>query len=221
MRIGIVGGTGKQGTGLAIRWSRTGHTILLGSRDAAKARRSAAELASSGHSVEGGDNAWAAREAELAVLTVPYDAHGATIRAIAGELKGKVLVDVTVPLKPPKVSRVQLPPGQAAALEAQELLGPSTHVAAALHHVSSTHLADTSHVIACDVLVAADDASAKAQVMGIVRDLGLRALDAGPLANAVALESLTPVLIHLNRVYKSQGAGIVFTDLRLPQPPPT
>jgi 8-hydroxy-5-deazaflavin:NADPH oxidoreductase len=213
MRIGIVGGTGKQGSGLAIRWSRAGHTIALGSRDAAKARARATELAGVGHAVEGGDNAWAAREGEIVVLTVPYDAHRETIRAIAAELEGKVLVDVTVPLKPPKVSRVQLPAGQAAALEAQELLGASTPVVSTLHHVSSTHLADPSHRIDCDVLVVGDDARAKSTAMGLVRDLGLRALDAGPLANAVALESLTPVLIHLNRTYKSQGAGIVFTDL--------
>jgi 8-hydroxy-5-deazaflavin:NADPH oxidoreductase len=120
---------------------------------------------------------------------------------------------VTVPLKPPKVSRVHLPAGQAAALEAQAIVGASTPVVAALHHVSATHLADLAHAIECDVLVAADDARAKAIAVGLVRDLGLRALDAGPLVNAIALESLTPVLIHLNRTYKSQGAGIVFTDL--------
>jgi len=213
MRIGIVGGTGKQGSGLAVRWARAGHTIVLGSRDPAKARARAAELAGEGHAVEGGDNAQAAREGEVIVLTVPYEAHAETLRGIVEAAAGKVVVDVTVPLKPPKVSRVQLPAGQAAALEAQALLGPSTPVVATLHHVSATHLADPSHVIECDVLVAADDAHAKATVMGLVRDLGLRALDAGPLVNAVALESLTPVLIHLNRIYKSQGAGIVFTDL--------
>ena len=213
MRIGIVGGTGKQGSGLAVRWARAGHTIVLGSRDPAKARARAAELAGEGHAVEGGDNAQAAREGEVIVLTVPYEAHAETLRGIVEAAAGKVVVDVTVPLKPPKVSRVQLPAGQAAALEAQALLGPSTPVVATLHHVSATHLADPSHVIECDVLVAADDARAKATVMGLVRDLGLRALDAGPLVNAVALESLTPVLIHLNRIYKSQGAGIVFTDL--------
>jgi hypothetical protein len=213
MRIGIVGGTGKQGSGLAVRWARAGHSIVLGSRDPAKARARAAELAGEGHAVEGGDNAWAAREGEVIVLTVPYEAHAETLRGIVDAAAGKVVVDVTVPLKPPKVSRVQLPAGQAAALEAQALLGPSTPVVATLHHVSATHLADPSHVIECDVLVAADDARAKATVMGLVRDLGLRALDAGPLVNAVALESLTPVLIHLNRIYKSQGAGIVFTDL--------
>ena len=106
------------------------------------------------------------------MLTVPYEAHGETLRAIAEAVAGKVLVDVTVPLKPPKVSRVQLPAGLAAALEAQALVGPSTPVVATLHHVSATHVADPAHAIECDVLVAADDARAKATVIGLVRDLG-------------------------------------------------
>jgi 8-hydroxy-5-deazaflavin:NADPH oxidoreductase len=213
MRLAIVGGTGKLGSGLAKRWARAGHSIFIGSRDGARARAHAAELAAGGYSVLGGDNAWAAREGELVVLTVPYEAHAETLRAIVEAVAGKVLIDVTVPLKPPKVSRVQLPPGQAAALEAQALVGPSTTVVATLHHLSATHVADAEHAIECDVLVAADDARAKGVALGLVRDLGVRGLDAGPLVNAIALESLTPVLIHLNRVYKSQGAGIVFTDL--------
>jgi NADPH-dependent F420 reductase len=215
MRVGIVGGTGKQGTGLARRWIRAGHTIAIGSRDPARARAHAAEIAGDTPSttVEGGDNVWAASGAEVIVLSVPYSAHAETLRAIAGATVGKVLVDMTVPLVPPKVSRVHLPAGQAAALEAQAIVGPATPVAAALHHVSATHLADPSHPIECDVLVAADDARAKSTALQLVRDLGLRGLDAGPLVNAVALESLTPVLIHLNRTYKSQGAGVVFTNL--------
>jgi NADPH-dependent F420 reductase len=214
MRIGIVGGTGKQGRGLAVRWARAGHAIVIGSRVADKARGFVAELAKQGFGgIDAGDNAWAASEAEVVVLTVPYEAHAETLRAIKGAAMGKVLVDVTVPLKPPKVNRVHLPAGQAAALEAQALLGETTPVAAALHHVSATHLADPSHPIDCDVLVAADDARAKTTTLGLVRDLGLRGLDAGPLVNAIALESLTPVLIHLNRIYKSEGAGIAFTNL--------
>jgi NADPH-dependent F420 reductase len=213
MRLGIVGGTGKLGSGLAQRWARAGHVIAIGSRDPAKARAHAEELATKGVAVVGGGNVWAAREGEIVVLTVPYAAHGETLRAIVEAVAGKVLVDVTVPLKPPKVSRVQLPAGQAAALEAQALVGPSTPVVAALHHVSATHLADPARAIECDVLVAADDTRAKAVAIGLVRDLGLRGLDAGPLVNAIALESLTPVLIHMNRTYTSQGAGIVFTDL--------
>jgi NADPH-dependent F420 reductase len=220
MRVGIVGGTGKLGNGLALRWARAGHAIAIGSRDAAKARARVAELAAAaGHAgvsagvIAGGDNAWAAREADVVVLAVPYEAHEATLRAIKETAAGKVVVDTTVPLKPPKVSRVQLPAGQAAALESQALLGPETPVAAAFHHVSAAHLADLSHAIDCDVLVAADDARAKHAALDLARDLGLRGLDAGPLANAIALESLTPVLIHLNKTYKSAGAGVVFTEL--------
>jgi NADPH-dependent F420 reductase len=214
MRIGIVGGTGKLGTGLAARWTRAGHEVLIGSRDVGKARASAEELALQGHGpMEAADYAGAARGADVVVLAVPYEAHGQALEAIREAIAGKVLVDVTVPLKPPKVSRVYLPPGQSAALEAQALLGEGTPVVAALHHVSATHLADVGQAIECDVLVASDDERAKETVMQLVGDLGLRALDAGALVNAVALESLTPVLIHLNRVYKSQGAGVVLTNL--------
>jgi 8-hydroxy-5-deazaflavin:NADPH oxidoreductase len=214
MRIGIVGGTGKQGQGLALRWVRAGHRIALGSRDENKARAQAERLAKQGYpGFEGGDNTWAAGVADVVVLTVPYEAHAETLHAVKDAAAGKVFVDVTVPLKPPKVSRVHLPSGQAAALEAQAILGESTPVVAALHHVSAAHLADPVQPIQCDVLVAADDARAKATMLELVRDLGLRGLDAGPLVNAIALESLTPVLIHLNRTYKSDGAGILVANL--------
>jgi hypothetical protein len=214
MRIGIVGGTGKLGTGLAIRLARAGHDVFVGSRREDKARAHATDLVAKGHgAISGGGNEWAARDAELIVLTVPYAAHGDTARSIAGPARGKVVIDATVPLTPPKVSLVHLPPGRAAALEAQAIFGPETPVAAAFHHLSAAHLSDPAHALECDVLVAADDERAKAAAMAVARDLGVRALDAGPLGNAVALESLTPVLIHLNRTYKSKGAGIVFTDL--------
>jgi len=214
MRIAIVGGTGKEGQGLAVRWGRAGHEVVLGSRDAERARAKASELAAAGHGAfEGADNLEAARAAEVVVLTVPYAAHAETLNAILPALAGKVLIDVTVPLRPPKVSRVQLPAGRAAALEAQAIVGPGTPVAAALHHVSHVHLADPTAKVHTDVLVATDDDRARATTLALVRDLGLRGLDAGPLDNAVALESLTPVLIHLNKTYKSAGAGIVFTDL--------
>jgi NADPH-dependent F420 reductase len=224
MRIAIVGGTGKQGTGLALRWARAGHSIAIGSRDAARARAHVATLvkaagspggsgSGNGSAIEGGDNAWAAAQGDVVVLTIPYEAHGDTVRAIRGEAARKIVVDVTVPLKPPKVSRVHIPAGQAAALESQALLGAETPVVAALHHVSASHLADLAHPLDCDVLVAADDAQAKARCIELIHDLGVRALDAGPLVNAIALESLTPVLIQLNRTYKSDGAGVVFTNL--------
>jgi 8-hydroxy-5-deazaflavin:NADPH oxidoreductase len=212
MRIAIVGGTGKEGRGLAARWARAGHDVWIGSRDAERARQRAAELGAAG-SVAGGENAWAVTQGEVVVLAVPYSAHAATLRELGPVLGGKILIDLTVPLKPPQVRRVELPPGGAAALEAQALLGPDTRVVAALHHVSSVHLADPEHAVACDVLACSDDAGALETALGLIGDLGLRGLDAGPLANAVALESLTPVLLHLNKRYKSPGSGIRITGL--------
>jgi NADPH-dependent F420 reductase len=218
MRIAVVGGTGKEGRGLALRWARAGHQVLIGSRDAERARQKAVELSGSAGPasavlLEGGDNAWAVRQAEVVVLSVPYAAHESTLRELAEELAGRVLIDITVPLRPPKVTEVHVPPGTAAALEAQALLGDATAVAAALHHVSSVHLADPEHAIDCDVLVATDDDRAREVTLRLVGDLGLRGLDAGPLRNAAALESLTPVLLYLNKRYKGTGAGIKFTGL--------
>jgi hypothetical protein len=216
MRIAIVGGTGNEGRGMALRWGRAGHEVVIGSRDAARARACAAELSAPGGAlIRGASNVDAARDADAVVLSVPYAAHEPTLQELREALRGKVVIDIAVPLKPPAVRRVWLPPGQAAALEAQALLGAGTKVAAALHHVSAAHLADPTHAIDCDVLVCADDPSTMNLALALVRDLGLRALDAGPLANAVALEALTPVLLHLNKRYKSPGAGIRITGVEL------
>jgi len=216
MRIGIIGGTGREGRGLALRWAAKGHDVVLGSRDATraqdKAREIAAELAAGSGTISGGSNEEAASAGEIAVLTVPYAAHEETLKSLRAALAGRILVDITVPLKPPKVTQVQLPPGSAAALEAQALLEPSTRVVAALHHVSSAHLGDPGHAIDCDVLVCSDDEAAREAVMGLLGDLGLRGIDAGVLRNAVALESLTPVLLHINRKFKT-NAGIRITGV--------
>ena len=222
MRIGIVGGTGREGRGLAVRWAKAGHQVALGSRDAERARARAAELAPTLHDgadpagtgvIEGGSNEWAVSDAAVVVLTVPYAAHGETLRALASHLAGRVLIDITVPLVPPRVQQVHLPEGQAAALVAQTILGPGTPVAAALHHVSSAHLGDPAHALDCDVLVCSDDPRAMDLTLALVRELGARAFDAGPLRNAIALESLTPVLLHLGKRYKAAGVGVRFTGL--------
>lgn len=219
MRIGIIGGTGKEGRGLALRWARAGHEVRLGSRDASRAQSIALELtqtlpgATPAPSISGGDNAWAVREADVVVLSVPYGAHEATLRELAPALAGKVLIDITVPLAPPRVREVHLPAGQSAALEAQALLGPSVRVVAALHHASSVHLADLEHVFDCDVLACSDDAEALRITVTLLGDLGMRALEAGPLRNAIALESLTPVLLYLNQRYRTKGCGLRITGL--------
>ena len=214
MRIGIVGGTGKEGKSMARRWALKGHEIRIGSRDPERAQTTATELATeTGKTLAGGSNEWATLDVDVVLLSVPYTGHGETLRALKDGLKGKTLIDITVPLKPPKIRVVNLPAGQAAALEAQAILGSETKVVATLHHVSSVHLADADHAIACDVLCCSDHPDALQAVMSLVEDLGMRAIDAGPLQNAIALESLTPVLLHLNHKYKGQGVGIKLTGL--------
>lgn len=225
--VGIVGGTGKQGTGLALRWAKT-HDVILGSRDRERAEAQAWEItAKTGAPVRAGTNEEAARDADVVVLSVPYAAHEATLRELAPVLSpaptpgepgaapvppGKVLLDLTVPLQPPRVTVVHLPPGRAAALETQAIVNPEgragARVVAALHHVSSTHLGDLAHALEGDVLVVGDDADAKAVVIELIADLGMRGIDAGPLENAIAIEALTPVLLHINRRYKIRGAAV-------------
>ena len=210
MRIGIIGGTGREGRGLALRWARAGHGIVLGSRQAARAKERAKELGL--ELIEGGSNEEAAAAGEVAVLTVPYAAHGATLSALREPLRGRILVDITVPLVPPRVMEVQLPEGKAAALEARAMLDGSTRVVAALHHVSAAHLADPQHVFDSDVLVCGDDEGARRVVVGLIAALGLRGLEVGGLSNAVALEALTPVLLFLNRRHKTT-TGLRITGL--------
>jgi 8-hydroxy-5-deazaflavin:NADPH oxidoreductase len=211
MRIAVVGGTGKEGRGMAARWAQAGHQVFIGSREAERAQACAAELrAEVKCQVDGGDNPSAVRASEVVVLSVPYQAHRTTLESLKSELGARVLIDVTVPLQPPKVSVVNLPAGQAAALEAQAILGSEARLVAALHHVSAVHLRDLAHRIDCDVLACSDDAAALELALGLIRDLGVRAFNAGPLRNAIALESLTPVLLHLNRLHKT-SVGIRIT----------
>jgi hypothetical protein len=209
MRVAVVGGTGREGRGLALRWARAEHSVVLGSRDGERARNRARELSALGYGEIGGaDNATAAAEADVVVVSVPYAAHAALLEELRHSLEGRIVIDITVPLKPPRIHDVNLPAGKAAALEAQAILAASTRVVAALHHVSATHLGDPAHRLDSDVLVCSDDDHARALVIGLVGDLGLRGLDAGPLHNAVALEALTPVLMHLNKRYNANGSGI-------------
>ncbi len=214
MRIGIVGGTGREGRGIAIRWAAAGHDVTIGSRDAAKGAEKAAELsAAHGVALAGTDNARACEGAEVVLLSIPFAGHSETVRELAPLLRGKVVIDLTVPLKPPAVRTVSLPPSKAVCLATQEILGDASKVVGALHHISSEHLAGEAHAIDCDVLVCGDDPDARALVVGLVGDLGLRGIEAGVLANAIALESLTPVLLFINKKYGANGAGIRITGL--------
>ena len=210
--LAIVGGTGALGGGLARRWAAKGYPIVIGSRSAEKAAAAARALEAEG--VTGGcrglDNAGAAAAGDIVVVTVPYGAHQATLADIKASVAGKIVVDTTVPLKPPKVARAQLPPEGSAAQAAQDFLGEAVQVVSALHNVAAHTLA-TGAEIDCDVLVCGDDKDARAEIATLARAAGLRAWEAGPLANSVAAESLTPVLIAINRRYKIPGSGIRIT----------
>lgn len=215
MRIAILGGTGKEGSGLALRWAHAGHGVVIGSRERAKAERVAAELNAvlDRDAITGWENLRAVEQGEIAVLTVPYAAHAATLETVRKALAGKVLVDVTVPLDPANVRRVKLPPAGSAAVEAQQLLGPEVRVVAAFHNVSAEHLKKLGDPIDCDVLVCSDDRSAKEIVIGLAADAGMRAFDAGALANAAVPEGLTSVLININARFKIKDAGIRITGI--------
>lgn len=215
MSIAVLGGTGKEGSGLAMRWALNGYRVIIGSRDAERAAAKAAEFNQElgGEYLVGMANVDAAAEAYIVVLSVPYSAHKATLEGVKDVLQGKILVDVTVPLNPPKVRTVYLPEGQSAALEAQAYLGDDVRVVAAFQNVSAEELRDPTHVVACDVLVCANDADAKTEVMALVAATGLRGIDAGSLTNAIAVEALTPVLLYINKTYKIKGAGIQITGI--------
>jgi NADPH-dependent F420 reductase len=215
MKIGVLGGTGKEGSGLAYRWALAGHEVVIGSRDAAKAAAGAVELNQllGGKAVVRGAGNREAAQAAVVVLTVPYAAQIATAESVADLLGGKILVDVTVPLVPPKVDHVQLPNGESAVMALQRRLGAPVKVVSAFQNVSATHLKDYAHEVDCDVLVCGDDADAREVVIGLARDAGLRAWHAGVLANSIASEALTSVLIAINKRYKVAGSGIRITGV--------
>jgi NADPH-dependent F420 reductase len=213
--ICVVGGTGAEGGGLALRWAHAGHRVTIGSRDAVKAEDAARALNAilgAGH-IAGIDSATGVAAAEIVVLTVPFAAQIPTVTGLKPKLAGKILIDVTVPLVPPKVSRVQLPPTDSCVVAVQQLLGDEVRVVSAFQNVSAHKLKKLGQTIDCDVLVAADDKEARAVAIALAKDAGLRGIDVGPLANSVVAESLTSALIWINRTYKLPDAGIRITGL--------
>ncbi len=213
--IAVLGGTGKEGSALAVRWALNGYKVIIGSRSTEKAAAAAAEINAElgAEYLIGTSNQEAAEAATTVVLSVPYDAHRATLESVAAQLKGKVLIDLTVPLKPPAVTTVNIPEGKSACLEAQALLGSDVAVVAAFQNVSAVKLKDPNNQVDCDVLLCADNEDAKATALHLVEAAGMRGIDAGPLANAVAVEALTPVLLYINKRYKVKGAGIRITGI--------
>ena len=215
MKIAIIGGTGALGAGLALRWAKAGHQIILGSRDGERAQVAAQEMSGKiswvSTTLTGMENGAAAAAGELVVITVPYASHGDTLETIRPHLNGKILVDVTVPLMPPKVRTVQLPEGGSVAKAVQNTLGDEVRVVSAFQNVAAAHLSDLDHEIDCDVLVCGNDPAARGTVITLAQDAGMNAWHAGRIDNSAVAEALTSVLIFMNGSYKIDGAGIRIT----------
>ncbi len=212
--LAIVGGTGALGSGLAKRWAAAGYEVIIGSRrvDKAEAAARALEPVASGSVPRAASNVEAAQAGDVVILAVPWASHAAILDEIAPHVAGKIVVDTTVPLVPPKVARVQLPAETSAAVAAQRRLGDGARVLAAFHNVAAAKL-QADAAIDCDILVFGDAAEDRAAVIALAEAAGLRGVHAGPLANAVAAEALTSVLIGINRHYKASGVGIRITGL--------
>jgi NADPH-dependent F420 reductase len=213
--IAVLGGAGKEGGGLALRMAHVGYPIVIGSRDAARAGAAAEEINTvlGRDAARGMSNEAAAAAAGIVVLTVPYSAQRATVEGVRAALAGKILIDVTVPLMPPKVNMVQLPDGGSAVQAIQAMLGPDVRVVSAFQNISAHHLKQLDHRIDCDVLVCADGREAGDLVVDLAREIGFGAWNVGVLANSVVSEALTSALIALNQRYKVPGSGIRITGL--------
>ena len=207
--IAILGGTGDLGTGLAIRWSKAGHRIVIGSRTLEKAQAAVANL----HAIspetpaDAMENADAAAAGDIVVLTVPFAHQLSTLESVRSGLAGKILIDVSVPLIPPKVGTVQLPEAGSAGKQAQDFLGEEVMVVSAFQNVAA-HLLQEDVKIECDVLVAGNKRAARDKVIALAECAGLTAWHAGPIENAAAAEALTSVLIQINRRHDISHSGI-------------
>jgi NADPH-dependent F420 reductase len=215
MRIGIVGGTGKEGSGLGLRWAVAGHEVLIGSRDAERGRSRAAELAerAPGGRVSGSSNIEVVRAADVVVLTVPANGLSTTLPEIKDACRRKIVISTVVSLTFGGRRLFTPPPQGSSAEEAQEILGPEARVVAAFHHIAAHELQAGDQPIECDLLLCGADAEAKKLVTELGASLGLRAVDVGPLTNAGLLEGITAVLATINRRYKLKNSGIKITGL--------
>jgi len=203
MKITVIGGTGPQGKGLAQRFALAGVDVVVGSRDGLRARGIATELsepltAATGE-ISGMDNLSAVKAGgEIVILAVPYGGHDATIESIRDGLKGKILVDIVVPLAEDNPKKVIMPPEGSATEAAQVMLGDRIPVVGALHNVSASVLADLDTEINCDILVCGNDLEAKKKVMALISKLGVACYNCGLAESARCIEALTPILIRLN-----------------------
>ncbi len=213
--LAVIGGTGDLGSGLSWRLARAGYPTLIGSRAASKAVEAAERLCRRGAvGVRGMSNEDAASTGQIVFMTVPFASHQATLESIRACVQGKIFVDCTVPLVPPRIMRVQLPAGGCAAVRAQHALGEGVRVVSAFQNVAAAHLqSDDARLDDCDILVTGNDAGARDAIVDLAAELGFRAWHAGAIDNSAVAEALTSVLIFLNKRYGIAGAGIRITGV--------
>ncbi|AZM52921.1 NADPH-dependent F420 reductase [Streptomyces sp. WAC 01529] len=209
--VGVLGGTGDQGRGLAYRLARAGQKVIIGSRAAERARTAAEEL---GHGVEGAENAECARRSDIVIVAVPWDGHGKTLEALREELRGKLVVDCVNPLGFDKKGAYALKPEEGSAAEQAAALLPDSRVTAAFHHLSAVLLQDPAiEEIDTDVMVLGESRADTDVVQALAARIpGMRGVFAGRLRNAHQVESLVANLISVNRRYKAH-AGLRVTDV--------
>ena len=216
-RIALIGGTGKEGKGLAYRWAKAGFDVVIGSRQIEKAQIAADELNRminrSKNPITGLENHQAADWCDIAVLTVPFTVHQIMLEDIKDCLNGKILIDVTVPIVPPKITKVQMPAAGSAALEAKLILGENVQVVSAFQNISYERLMKDDP-IDCDVLVSGSSKEARIVVLNLVKLAGMTGWDAGPIENSMVAEGLTSILLGLNRQFGVQDAGIKITGIK-------
>jgi len=215
--VAILGGTGHLGSGLAYQLAKKGYRVIIGSRSADHAQATARQIADrAGRVVEGRENSAAAAAAEIVILAVPYAHHAGVLESVRGNVQGKIFVDTTVPLVPPRVARAQVPQGGPVARQSQDFLGENVRVVSAFQNVAAVHLQEDRLHFDGDVLVCGNDPEAREVVVRMAQDIGLQAWHAGVIDNSVVAESLTSVLLFINKRYHVGGAGIrVMGDLNV------
>jgi NADPH-dependent F420 reductase len=216
MNVAILGGTGKEGAGLAARWAQAGHAIIIGSRDPERARAKAAELRQRTGRTEitGESNAEAARRGAVVVVALPAEGLASTLPEVREGCRGKVVISTVVPLTFGGGRLFTPPPAGSSAEEAQALL-PGATVVAAFHHIAAHELSSTEHALECDLLLCGGDTAAKQTVVDLATSMGLRSIDVGPLTNAGPLEGITAVLATINRRYKLKSSGLKITGVEV------
>jgi NADPH-dependent F420 reductase len=210
LSLAVIGGTGSEGSAIAARFAKAGVRVLIGSRDAMKAQNTANIINTkfSSKNVEGYSNRDAAAKADVVLLSIPYDGMKPILEDLKTAVQGKIVINIASSLDPERKSRAKLNPKGSITAEVQEFFGEDAKVVAAFQNISPEQLEKFDSKIETDVLVCGGDKEAREAVVAMIRKTGIEAFDAGVLANAVVVETMTAVLIYINIKYKMKGAGI-------------